>query len=1253
MNLEEEIKKNLKGPSSSLAAEIQSNLKSGATGGGWASERAIGNTQDFYKQQPQQPGPGIVRGLAEAFADPFARYGRFVGSQLNVNTRTAREARETSSALQSQRVEGIARAGQKLRDPNVSNSEKIRLRRFLEQITKDASASSVEINKAAEQLIDDTNLVKALASGAEIGLLASTGGTARLAGLGAKKTVVAGKGLTRTAPKLSQMSRGQLARAAGVLGAEGAAFGTAVGLREDDPTLKSVGLSALAGGALGAAIPVAGAGLGKGLTASKIGFNKLDSASAKTIGNIIDKTLSTTVGQKIAVTFNAARRKLQASSAPIYQDVENLVRTNSITRGEANAIRAQIQTARTNSKSMAIAWMERDPDSLILAAPINGQTMDTAIGDDVSRYINARQELQAIRIDKVNNPARRAELEEIVANLESPDFVRKYDAAVRINQKLTDMLVDAGIVSDRDRSFWRSRNEEYIRIQRVIEGLSERRQTGTGSAPVSISSTRAGQRIVGSTREAQNAFFTQIERAQNVFSEINRQKAVNAYIEALERGGRLGEQLRSADDVLARQSLQESLRMSRPLKLAYERIVKSQSKYIRKIQAEINSLKGQANKELSRKLTQATKNQLVPEDRVTNIAAVIEQIMTTDIKTLRSLNKKWAVRDKRLSQAMQELFDLRTQLEGVKAQRKLEYQEILQRADQAAKGRPTISRFKNGVEEKFLTTPEIEAAAKNFNAQYMGTFGKIISAPVRFMQTTITGGLNPAWNAIAIPRDFIEGLVLSERARVTHHPANIVGHISDMLGGKDKELFQRFMSSEKGASSVIDLTRSAKTNAQVLRKLSRAQLPRTQRVAQVIKNPSDFYGAIQEASKWNEYASKYMNFRGTYNDLIDAGIPEEQAFQRALWNGRNATGNLLEIGDWTRALQAVYPYVNPAIQGGSSLARAFKNRPLATSAKVVLGVQMPAALATAWNLSDPRRAEIYLDITPSERERFNIVVLPGAEKSNGLWQVFKLPKAPGVGSFANPVEKMMVAMYGYDAQGFENFAQSMIKAFGSPIDPSSMSAATGSVIPFQLKTPIQTAANYNFYSGRQIVPDWLLQENPDEPYRQTYPNTSSTFNKIGKALNISPLFVQQFANDTIGEFGRNAIYLSDIAQDLAGVSEGGVGGRSPLTSITRGYYGAFGGVEQAKFRKELDQTITSKASLSRQITEAVKNNNISRANQLAEEYNKKVDGLLNLVQNRSQFVSASEAQQNYLQSLKFPMEGSRLKQTSINSRLKQ
>lgn len=1210
--------------------------------------------------------PGFIEGIVSDVTGAAERVGRGISRSLGAD-----DDLEEAARAQDVQTDLLVRVSQRLRSKDITPKARKHYEKLLKELQKDKSPAEA-ITKVSQEIQDDADKRKFIGA---VGLLGSFFVPAGSVG-------VAAKGIKSAA---ASRSAGQLIKSAapttGLGAVAGGTGGAGITALEDEASAGDI----IRGGVIGAGF---GAGIGFGLPAAGAAGRRLqetqrvkslDDAVRRISSTNIDRVLATTVGQKALHTAQQVQKKLQNTTTPINRELDRLVKRGKITEIEAKLVKSQIQTSRYSAKSLSESFIKGDKSQLAegsrfskkLYSPLHGKVLDPdkpkkhkAFFD----YWSAKGELEQMRGQSAQgkkvSAKRREQLKARVDKLETPEYLERFNASVGVYEELADLMVKHNIVSQQTVNAWRSKNQLYNRIQREVDGLSEAKPPGVGGkAPASRGASVSEQKVKGSNKKVINPALTLQDYSDRVFQEITSNEAATSLIEALRKGGVLNKPLRSAENVAMRRELQDALKHSRPLKKQLVRYSKSQSKYLRRIQNELNKLNRAG-------LRESVKRPAVDENLAGKLAdpgaslnkqelqSVLENIVQdVDTKALRSIRKKIAKRDPKLAEAIEELEDIQINLDAVNAERQSQYQEILKRADDRVNRKPTIQRRVNGIKEIYETTPDIELAAKGMGPVYLGAFGRIISAPVRFLQTTITGGLNPAWAPLAITRDFIEGVVLSRRARQTHNPMNIIGSLSEgakylRKGSNDdmNELFTKFISSERGASSIIDLTRAAKSNARNIREVSRRELPKVQKAARVITKPKDFYGVIQDAAKWNDYAAKYMNFRGHYNKLIKEGVDKETAFNVALFEARQATANLLESGDWTRALSAVYPYFNPTVQGGASLAKAFKERPVSASAKLVTAVQMPAAIATAWNMSDPRRAEIYLDINPNEREKYNIIVLPGTLKTGGKWSVIKIPKPPGVGSLANPVERMMVGMYGEDPGEFENIAQSIIKSLGSPISPDSFSGAVGSAIPFQLKPGVQTAANFNFYSGKEIVPDWLKEENPDEPYKQDYDETSSTFKKIGKALNISPLIVKSFAQDTTGEFGRNALWLSDVTLDLADAGEGGVGGRSPLESVTKSYFGAFGGVKQRQLRDRLDTTLSKKPGISREITAAVKADDLGRASELARQYNSTVDALNRAATENEEFAKLTDAQKKLLEDLKFPMDDEQLSQGSIDYR---
>jgi hypothetical protein len=223
-------------------------------------------------QTPQKPLPeqsqpllGKIGGFAKEMGGFLDVIGRGVSRALPGGTAEMEASRDRQTSATNNYTKTLSRIKDSKRT-DIQRQRDIQLAKSLEE---ELRASGLEVDQTVESVLNDTDRRKFLGATAELGLLAATGGVGRLAGLTklaptAKTGVLASKAVQPV--KMGTMTAGQVGRAAGVTGLEGAAFGgAAYTTRADDVTAKGLLTAMGTGGALGGAIPVVGAGLGRGL----------------------------------------------------------------------------------------------------------------------------------------------------------------------------------------------------------------------------------------------------------------------------------------------------------------------------------------------------------------------------------------------------------------------------------------------------------------------------------------------------------------------------------------------------------------------------------------------------------------------------------------------------------------------------------------------------------------------------------------------------------------------------------------------------------------------------------------------------------------------------------------------------------------------------------------------------------------------------------------------------------------------------
>ena len=1101
-------------------------------------------------------------------------------------------------------------------------------------------------------------------------------------------------------------------------------------------------------------------------------LDKLNEFVSRGIESVIRPFKELPPDAKARQWYDSFVRNFQDNTAGVVKVIAEGVRKGVISRDELTNVLEEMSSVK-RALAPAIHFWNNSQNYQKLIAPIEGKTLSGKRLDDLNEYIVARTELNLMNIDKVDNPARKAKFERIIKQYESPEYKERYDALVAYHDELLTKLVDSGIVSQEKANLWRNTNQEYVRVQRVMDDIVQRREAGTRQI-ASFRTTKAEQRRKGSTKEAQNLIYVAAERAQQVFEEIARNDSANAVVNALKKLGEdYADPVRLAENVYVRNSLKESLALSRPLKVALNRFVKSQSKYVARISKEVDDLnmqglntylrqgakdKKQINLTSKVKILQdvdpdvplqslknagkwrggnapdldtvksamartryrngvtgaytpalkayAKRNGLSEDEALVrlymaekrfdgyefngkefiindkklakeagdmlvrgeikgkvrgatatetrmglrNTVDAVDNIISYPTSQLLAVKRKLANREPKLAQAIDELVSLKSQVDELNATRRAEWEEIVRRSDAEIAGKPTIARRVNGIDEVYTTTPEIEAAVKLAGPGPFQGLINFLNPWTRALTATVTGPLNPAYAIKALIRDQFESVVLSRNVQATHDPKNIIGAIAESV--KNDDLFIKFMETEGSSSARIDYIRKPQSAARLIREQSRLQLPPVVKTAKLMTDPVALWRKIEDVSRWQEILYRWQNFRGVYDYAIKSGKSEAEALVEARYAARNNMVDFFRGGDYSPLFNALYPYFNASIQGGVQLGREFRDRPVTTSIKVFTAVQIPTIVTTMYNLSDPRRAEIYFDLSQYERDNNWILILPGSEKTDGRWETIKIPKPPGVGGFSNPIQKTLEGMYGFDPVEFMDFVQAFAQVSGSPFRVGSVNEFTGSLIPQQIKPTISAVANYDFFFGKPIVPEWMKAQEPD-PTKQAFENTSFTAQQIGKAIGVSPLNVEKFLRDTLGETSRYGIYGLDTASVALGIApESQVGGKNPLTGLLQNLYTSPGGAVNAKVRDRVDNLLNTKNSISKDINELLKVEDYAAANRLAATYNFEVDAILEANYDRPEFVRTAMKQLEYLESLKFPMEDGYLTDASIKARLK-
>lgn len=465
-----------------------------------------------------------------------------------------------------------------------------------------------------------------------------------------------------------------------------------------------------------------------------------------------------------------------------------------------------------------------------------------------------------------------------------------------------------------------------------------------------------------------------------------------------------------------------------------------------------------------------------------------------------------------------------------------------------ADGKNTVARFKGGKKEFWEVPGDVKKEMENLNPYTMGPVMHIISAPNRLLRAGATG-LNVPFAAANYMRDQAGSFIQSKNVMYTHNPVTIIKSLGsaarDIGDGSNDPLWKKF-EEFTGNSTVYDELRNQKATVQTLRELRQGSKGKAlNRVISPVRSLEDLIGVTEKATR-------FQNFKGAYQEALKSGLTEREALQQATLAARKNTTDFNRAGDWGRVLNGFIPYFNASIQGTRTMARSFKERPVATSIKTLGTMAIPGVAATLWNYADPKRAEAYNSINDFEKKDNWIIVGPDArQRSDGTWEgVYKIPKPPGYRDLTDPVRDVTeMFAKGENHVDVGNMLQDVLGAMSGPIQTGSGDQVIGSLIPQQAKPFAQAYFNKNFYTGKDVVPDYMLDATDDKS-KQAYKSTSGTARMLAKQFGVSPITVEQFIRDSGASVGQYALNAVDTAANKAGlIPDEQIGGKSALDDV--------------------------------------------------------------------------------------------------------
>jgi transcriptional regulator CtsR len=309
---------------------------------------------------------------------------------------------------------------------------------------------------------------------------------------------------------------------------------------------------------------------------------------------------------------------------------------------------------------------------------------------------------------------------------------------------------------------------------------------------------------------------------------------------------------------------------------------------------------------------------------------------------------------------------------------------------------------------------------------------------------------------------------------------------------------------------------------------------------------------LGKINNFTETWPRYAEYKGTLKrEGTDYGTK-----MKALHNAQEVTVNFGKHGDVVKAIDAVVPYLNPAVQGLDKTRRTFM-KPEAW-AKALGVITVPTAAIYAINQIVDKKGYDQLD----NRTKDTNFVFPMGDGT-----FVKIPKTRESGAVFGALFERVLRQVEKQPESFEGYG-STIKTNFLIQNPWADNIAS----------PLVSGIGYNKdFAGRNVVPQYMLNDKRS-PKLQYDERTSEIAKEIGDKFNLSPKQVDYIIKSYTGIVGS---ILIPATTKGGNVMESAV--KRPFTAdaaynneITNNFYSKLDKLKQAATDKNITQKLSSK-----------------------------------------------------------------------------
>jgi len=486
-----------------------------------------------------------------------------------------------------------------------------------------------------------------------------------------------------------------------------------------------------------------------------------------------------------------------------------------------------------------------------------------------------------------------------------------------------------------------------------------------------------------------------------------------------------------------------------------------------------------------------------------------------------------------------------------------------------------LRRVINGREEVYeVTDARLAQNLANLSGHELSQAAKVLGVPTRIFKFFTTGPGNVVGFApIALTRDIL-GTILFAKApiRSIADPRSWIDAFKASVG--KGELFEEISrrgiagTSIEGDRAIQQATSSSLRNTGGNRLKVYAKHP-----GQVGRDLENFEMGTERFSRARVASAQYHKSMSKY--AKDPTLTPEQAKDMAFYDAaqeyREAMLNFGRGGKVTRELNSVVAYLNPAVQAGNKFRRTFRENPFGAAVRSSVVVSLLAGGYAMSNASAEQK-EIYNEISEDDKRNNLILVPPNAKRNpdTGLITgVIKIPLPQEYAVFSDAVKGMYE---GAEGDNYGDIALSGLAAL-TGLSTQSGNELIGQLLPSQLKPVIENAADFSFFTGKSLTPDYLKESSNGDKTKQFTSSTSGTAKAISRASGgkISPIEAENLIRGATGGASKDILSATDQVLNKTGaISDEETTSSNPFDRINKRYTQAYGKSEAVKFFDTLD-----------------------------------------------------------------------------------